>query len=174
MARAGEWLLIEWPAGKQVSTKYWLSTLPQDMTLARLVELAKLRWRIERDCQELKQEVGLGHFEGRGWTVRRDVRLYREDAAPEGPAGGTGFTTSASLTDDGVVIQILMENGLHGLQGGTGTGKDICHAALVAVVVDVPDHILVCRTVLPRYLVAAANLLRPERRPGPELAGDDV
>src|SRR5262245_14780894 len=38
-----------------------------DMTLARLVELAKLRWRIERDYQELKQEVGLGHFEGRGW-----------------------------------------------------------------------------------------------------------
>ena len=66
-ARAEEWLLIEWPEGQQVPTKYWLSTLPQDMTLARLVELAKLRWRIERDYQELKQEVGLGHFEGRGW-----------------------------------------------------------------------------------------------------------
>lgn len=47
-------------------TKYWLSTLPQDVTLARLVELAKLLWRIDRDYQELKQEVGLGHFEGRG------------------------------------------------------------------------------------------------------------
>src|SRR5215469_12324346 len=56
-ARAEEWLLIEWPEGEQVPTKYWLSTLPQDMTLARLVELAKLRWRIERDYQELKQEV---------------------------------------------------------------------------------------------------------------------
>jgi SRSO17 transposase len=33
----------------------------------RLVDLAKLRWRIERDYQELKQEVGLGHYEGRGW-----------------------------------------------------------------------------------------------------------
>jgi len=32
-----------------------------------LVDIAKLRWRIERDYQELKQEVGLGHFEGRGW-----------------------------------------------------------------------------------------------------------
>jgi len=32
-----------------------------------MVDLAKLRWRIERDYQELKQEVGLGHFEGRGW-----------------------------------------------------------------------------------------------------------
>jgi SRSO17 transposase len=62
-----EWLLVEWPKGEPEPTKYWLSTLPQDIELARLVELAKLRWRIERDYQELKQEVGLGHFEGRGW-----------------------------------------------------------------------------------------------------------
>ena len=67
--RAGpeEWLLIEWPKGEKEPTKYWLSTLPQDITFRRLVDLAKLRWRIERDYQELKQEVGLGHFEGRGW-----------------------------------------------------------------------------------------------------------
>jgi SRSO17 transposase len=62
-----EWLLIEWPKGEPEPTKYWLSTLPEDIALARLVELAKLRWRIERDYQDLKQEVGLGHFEGRGW-----------------------------------------------------------------------------------------------------------
>jgi len=62
-----EWLLIEWPKGEPEPTKYWLSTLPEDITLARLVELTKLRWRIERDYQDLKQEVGLGHFEGRGW-----------------------------------------------------------------------------------------------------------
>ena len=48
-------------------TKYWLSTLPKDVSFHRLVDTAKLRWRIERDYQELKQEVGLGHFEGRGW-----------------------------------------------------------------------------------------------------------
>ena len=48
-------------------TKYWLSTLPEDIEFAALVDIAKLRWRIERDYQELKQEVGLGHFEGRGW-----------------------------------------------------------------------------------------------------------
>ena len=47
--------------------KYWLSTLPRDTTLADLVDQAKLRWRIERDYQELKQEIGLGHYEGRGW-----------------------------------------------------------------------------------------------------------
>jgi SRSO17 transposase len=66
-ARAEEWLLIEWPEGENEPTKYWLSTLPDDITFRRLVDTTKLRWRIERDYQELKQEVGLGHFEGRGW-----------------------------------------------------------------------------------------------------------
>jgi len=65
--RPEEWLLIEWPEGEDEPTKYWLSTLSEDVTFARLVDLTKLRWRIERDYQELKQEVGLGHFEGRGW-----------------------------------------------------------------------------------------------------------
>src|SRR5882724_2877419 len=62
-----EWLLIEWPEGEAEPTKYWLSTLAQDISFRRLVDLAKLRWRIERDYHELKQEVGIGHFEGRGW-----------------------------------------------------------------------------------------------------------
>jgi hypothetical protein len=65
--RPEEWLVIEWPEGEREPTKYWLSTLPEDIGFARLVDLAKLRWRIERDYQELKQELGLGHFEGRGW-----------------------------------------------------------------------------------------------------------
>lgn len=65
--RQPEWLLIEWPQGDKEPTKYWLSTLPEDIGFERLVELAKLRWRIERDYQELKQELGLGHYEGRGW-----------------------------------------------------------------------------------------------------------
>jgi len=65
--RSQEWLLIEWPEGEKQPTKYWLSTLPHDITFKRLVDLAKLRWRIERDYQELKQELGLGHFEGRSW-----------------------------------------------------------------------------------------------------------
>ena len=62
-----EWLMIEWPKEEKEPTKYWLSSLPDDIGFSRLVDLAKLRWRIERDYQELKQEVGLGHFEGRGW-----------------------------------------------------------------------------------------------------------
>jgi SRSO17 transposase len=62
-----EWLLIEWPESEKAPTKYWLSTLSEDVSFHQFVDFAKLRWRIERDYQELKQEVGLGHFEGRGW-----------------------------------------------------------------------------------------------------------
>ena len=62
-----EWLLIEWPKGEAEPTKYWLSTLPEDISLKELVRIAKHRWIIERDYQELKQELGLGHYEGRGW-----------------------------------------------------------------------------------------------------------
>jgi SRSO17 transposase len=64
---AQEWLLVEWPEGEAEPTKYWLSTLPAKISFRQLVDFAKLRWRIERDYQELKQEVGLGHYEGRGW-----------------------------------------------------------------------------------------------------------
>jgi hypothetical protein len=58
---------VEWPQGESAPTKYWLSTLPADTDLAPLVAAAKMRWRIERDYQELKQELGLDHYEGRGW-----------------------------------------------------------------------------------------------------------
>ena len=62
-----EWLLIEWPQDKKEPSKYWLSTLPATTSLVDLVGMAKLRWRTLRDYQELKQELGLDHFEGRGW-----------------------------------------------------------------------------------------------------------
>jgi SRSO17 transposase len=61
------WLLVEWPAGKDAPTDYWLSNLPIDSPIERLVELAKLRWRIEQDYRELKDALGLDHFEGRSW-----------------------------------------------------------------------------------------------------------
>ena len=62
-----EWLIVEWPETEAEPTKYWLSTLPPDIPFDRLLDDVKLRWRIERDCQKLKQEVGLDHYEGRGW-----------------------------------------------------------------------------------------------------------
>jgi SRSO17 transposase len=64
---AEEWLLIEWPKKESEPTKYWLSGLPPKTSLKSLVKLAKHRWIIERDYEELKQELGLGHYEGRGW-----------------------------------------------------------------------------------------------------------
>ena len=64
---AEEWLLIEWPEDEKKPTKYWLSTLRSNISFTHLVARAKLRWRIERDYLELKQEIGLGHFEGRSW-----------------------------------------------------------------------------------------------------------
>jgi SRSO17 transposase len=59
--------LIEWSKSEKKPLKYSLTTLPKDIPFARMVDTAKLRWRVERDYEELKQEVGLGHFEGKGW-----------------------------------------------------------------------------------------------------------
>ena len=65
--RPEEWLLIEWPEGDEEPAGYWLATAPSEATLEQLVFVAKMRWRIERDYRELKQEFGLSHYEGRNW-----------------------------------------------------------------------------------------------------------
>ncbi len=65
--RPEQWLLIEWPANEAAPRKYILSTLPEDTPINELVSVAYQRWRIERDYQDLKQDFGLGHYEGRGW-----------------------------------------------------------------------------------------------------------
>lgn len=65
--RPEQWLLIEWPTGDAEPLKYYLSTLPAETPLNDLVAMAHRRWRIERDYQDLKQEFGLDHYEGRGW-----------------------------------------------------------------------------------------------------------
>ena len=65
--RPEQWLLIEWPEKEEEPSKYFLSTLPEDVTIDELVSVAHQRWRIERDYQDLKQDFGLGHYEGRGW-----------------------------------------------------------------------------------------------------------
>lgn len=99
---AEEWLLIEWPEGEKEPIKYWLSTLPEDISFRDLVDIAKLRWRIERDYEELKQEVGLGHYEGRGWRgfhhhATLCIAAYgfliseRETIPPSGPASAAFF-----------------------------------------------------------------------------------
>jgi SRSO17 transposase len=65
--RPREWLLIDWPRGEGEPTKYWLSTVPQEASLQELVGLSSIRWRIERDYEEMKGELGLDHYEGRNW-----------------------------------------------------------------------------------------------------------
>ena len=62
-----QWLLIEWPHGEADPRHYWLSTLPASTSIKTLVATAQGRWRIERDYQELKSELGLHHYEGRNW-----------------------------------------------------------------------------------------------------------
>jgi SRSO17 transposase len=101
-----EWLLVEWPLSEEEPTKYWLSTLPEDVSFKRLVDFAKMRWRIERDYQELKQELGLGHFEGRGWRgfhhhATLCIAAYgfliseRETIPPSEPRSAMPFATPA-------------------------------------------------------------------------------
>jgi SRSO17 transposase len=98
--RPEEWLLIEWPEDEAEPAKYWFSTLPAGTGFSELVDATKLRWRIERDYRELKQEVGLGHFEGRGWRgfhhhATLCIAAYgfliseRETIPPSGPASAT-------------------------------------------------------------------------------------
>jgi SRSO17 transposase len=65
--RPTEWLLVDWPRGEKEPRKYWLSTVPEHASLEDLVQLAELRWRIDRDYQEMKSELGLGQYEGRSW-----------------------------------------------------------------------------------------------------------
>ncbi len=116
--REEEWLVIEWPKDEAEPSRYWLSTHPKDMPFAALVESIKARWRIERDYQELKQEFGLGHYEGRNWRgfhhhaslciaaygflmrerlsgAKKNADRFAEPALPEGfrPRGATTDAT---------------------------------------------------------------------------------
>jgi len=65
--RAEEWLIIEWPHGAEEPAHYWFSNLPKNTPWQPLIDTVMGRWRIEREYEELKQELGLGHYEGRNW-----------------------------------------------------------------------------------------------------------
>jgi SRSO17 transposase len=104
--RPKETLLIEWPPGEAAPTKYWLSNLDNKISFRDLVDLAKMRWRIERDYQDLKQEIGLGHYEGRGWRgfhhhATLCIAAYgfliseRETIPPSGPRCSGSFAKPA-------------------------------------------------------------------------------
>jgi SRSO17 transposase len=104
--RPQETLLIEWPEGEDAPTKYWLSTVDKNISFRALVDLAKMRWRVERDYQELKQVVGLGHYEGRSWPGFHHhgtlcIAVYgflvseRETIPPSGPGCSIRFEMPA-------------------------------------------------------------------------------
>jgi SRSO17 transposase len=107
---AEEWLLMEWPRAEAEPTRYWVSTLSADTTLKALVKMAKHRWIIERDYQELKQELGLGHFEGRNWRgfhhhATLCIAAYgflvaeRNRFSPSARAGHLGLVASGPTPD---------------------------------------------------------------------------
>jgi SRSO17 transposase len=62
------WLVIEWPEGEPKPTKFALTTLPHRMSKKEIVRILKERWRTEKAYEELKEELGLDHFEGRSFT----------------------------------------------------------------------------------------------------------
>ncbi len=80
-----EWLIIEWPAGRNKPTDYWLSNLPADIEPERLARLARMRWKIELDYKQLKGELGLDHYEGRaylGWYHHTALVTAHTDSSP--------------------------------------------------------------------------------------------
>jgi SRSO17 transposase len=111
-ARAEQWLLIEWPRTEAKPVHYWLCTLPASTPLKHLVATAMGRWRIERDYQELKSELGLHHYEGRNWRgfhhhaslciaaygflMRERLRSKNNSAQFKTPAVPTGFRPRGS------------------------------------------------------------------------------
>ena len=107
---AEEWLPIEWPRGEAEPTKYWVSTLPPTAKLKALIKMAKQRWIMERDYEELKQELGLGHFEGRNWRgfhhhATLCIAAYgflvaeRTRFSPSARTGHLGFVASGPAAD---------------------------------------------------------------------------
>jgi SRSO17 transposase len=104
--RAEETLLIEWPKGEAAPTKFWLTNVDTALSLRELVDITKMRWRIERDYQDLKQEIGLDHYEGRGWRgfhhhATLCIAAYgfliseRERIPPSGPCSAALFAKAA-------------------------------------------------------------------------------
>jgi SRSO17 transposase len=127
-ARAQEWLLIEWPKSEPKPVHYWLCTLPAATRLKSLVATAMGRWRIERDYQELKSELGLHHYEGRNWRgfhhhgslciaaygflMRERLRSKKNSARLKVPAVPRGFRPRGSGPDAATRSQLDRNDGL--------------------------------------------------------------
>ncbi len=125
------WLLAEWPPDETGPTDYWLSNLPADTPLPELVRIAKIRWRIEHDYRELKDGLGLDHFEGRSYTGwHRHVTLTAVAQAFCTPVAQRPKSPCAGLT----LYAVLRE-----LQTLLGTWTGVCHTCLQPVPWQQPD-----------------------------------
>jgi SRSO17 transposase len=127
-ARAEQWLLIEWPKTEPKPVHYWLCTLPPDTRMKSLVATVMGRWRIERDYQELKSELGLHHYEGRNWRgfhhhgslciaaygflMHERLRSKKNSARLKTPAIPSGFLPRGSRTDAATRSQLDRDDGL--------------------------------------------------------------
>src|SRR3954452_5821997 len=100
------WLIGAWRDSGE--TKYDLSNLPKRTALRRLVAAVKARWSCEQVHQQLKQELGLGDFEGRSWTgLHRHALMTciafaylqhrRLKAAGQGKKAGAQRTAAAAI-----------------------------------------------------------------------------
>jgi SRSO17 transposase len=106
------WLLIEEQADGEI--KYAFSNLPEGTGVKAAVRLWKSRWPVEQGYQQMKEELGLDHFEGRSWRgfhhhsclvmlaygflllERLRAEEEEEDPAPDGP-GKKGVDSSRRL-----------------------------------------------------------------------------
>jgi len=126
--RPEEWLLVEWPTREPKPVHYWLCTLPATTSLKSLVNTAMGRWRIERDYQELKSELGLHHYEGRNWRgfhhhaslciaaygflMRERLRSKKNSAQLKAPAIPRGFRPRGSGPDAAARTELHRNHGL--------------------------------------------------------------
>jgi SRSO17 transposase len=143
-ARAEEWLLIEWPLSEEKPVHYWLCTLPANTSMKALVATAMGRWRIERDYQELKSELGLHHYEGRNWRgfhhhaslciaaygflIRERLRSKKNSAQLKAPAVPKTFRPRGARSNATPRSQL---NRHDGLQSRSSDRKRTTHVSLL-------------------------------------------
>jgi SRSO17 transposase len=89
-SREDVWLVIEWEDGEAEAKKFYFSSLPLTTSHKELVRIIKERWRTERVYQDVKDELGFDHFEGRSASSTRPHQadaLGVGQATPPKPAG---------------------------------------------------------------------------------------
>jgi SRSO17 transposase len=143
-AHEEQWMLIEWPSGDPEPRHYWFSTLPANTAIKTLVASAQGRWRIERDYQELKSELGLHHYEGRNWRgfhhhaslciaaygflMRERLRSKKNSAQLKAPAVPKSFRPRGARSHATARSKLDRNDGL---QSRSSDRKRVAHVSLL-------------------------------------------